>query len=377
MGHPQLLPFFYPLLTLYALARLFGDSSLGRRARAGYWLLAMAGVVAQLYAAVYLGWFLIVGLGLAAVVALAMPSCRGVLLEVVRRDAWAIAAAGAGGALLLQPFLAHYLPAAREIKSQDVTSAWRCFIPPYGPGSIPAPKLVLGLGGPFGVGPRSELLKDEHRLGIGFLTSIACVAGLYLGRNWPVCRLAAVVVFILWFATTYMPGNVLVMLAAGVCCYCAAGLFYEVDRPGWRGLGLAGVVGLLLVSRAPNPLVTVVGLTTSILCLLEIGRNREHPAGWIVPGIALLAISLKLFDIVAVLYGVMLVAPAAGLLAYYSRPRRREVGLGSLAFLMLFLIVITAADRPKLLIGELAAAPIALAASAPRRYRPPPWLLRE
>ena len=115
MNHQQLLPFFYPLLTLYALARLVGDRSLGRRARAGYWLLAMAGVVAQLYAGVYLGWFLIVGLGLATVVALAMPSCRGVLLEVVRRDAWAIAAAGAGGACLLQPFVSHYLPAAREV----------------------------------------------------------------------------------------------------------------------------------------------------------------------------------------------------------------------------------------------------------------------
>ncbi len=33
MGHPQLLPFFYPLLTLHALARLFGGLPLGWRAR--------------------------------------------------------------------------------------------------------------------------------------------------------------------------------------------------------------------------------------------------------------------------------------------------------------------------------------------------------
>ena len=31
MSHQQLLPFFYPLLTLYALARLVGDRSMGRR----------------------------------------------------------------------------------------------------------------------------------------------------------------------------------------------------------------------------------------------------------------------------------------------------------------------------------------------------------
>ena len=153
MGHQQLLPFFYPLLTLYALARLFGDLSLGRRARAGYWLLAMAGLVAQLYAGVYLGWFLIIGLGLAGVIALAMRSCRGVLLAVVRRDAWAIAAAGAVGFVLLQPFLSHYLPAAREVRSQ--------YLPMFAalhPGDrVLAPRgpreLVLGLGGPSRVGP--------------------------------------------------------------------------------------------------------------------------------------------------------------------------------------------------------------------------------
>ena len=114
LNHQQLLPFFFPLLAFYALARLAGDLSLGRRARAGYWLLAMAAVVAQLYAGVYLGWFTILGLGLVTVVALAMRPCRVVLLEVVKRDAWAIAAAGAGGIALLQPFVSHFLPAARE-----------------------------------------------------------------------------------------------------------------------------------------------------------------------------------------------------------------------------------------------------------------------
>ena len=119
MDHQQLLPFFFPLLTLYALARLAGDCRwAGGRGRAtGCW--RWRGWSAQLYAAVYLGWFLIVGLGLAAVVALAMPSCRGVLLEVVRRDALGDRGGGRGrGLVLLQPFVSHYLPAAREVGSQ-------------------------------------------------------------------------------------------------------------------------------------------------------------------------------------------------------------------------------------------------------------------
>ncbi len=115
--HQQLLPFFYALLALYALSRLATDLAMSRRARAGYWLLATAAMVAQLYTAVYLAWFLLFGLGLAAVVVLAMPSCRQVMLKVVVRDAWAIAAAGAVVLLLLQPFLIHYLRSAREVQA--------------------------------------------------------------------------------------------------------------------------------------------------------------------------------------------------------------------------------------------------------------------
>ena len=70
-----------------------------------------------------------------------------------------------------------------------------------------------------------------------------------------------------------MPGDLLAMLAAAVSYYCAAGLFHEVDEPAWRAIGLAVVVGLLLLIRFPNPYLIVLGLTTIILCLLEIGRR--------------------------------------------------------------------------------------------------------
>ena len=60
------------LLAVYALSRLVGDRSMGWRARAGYWLLAVTAGVAQLYGGVYLGWFLLLGLGMAAIVAVAL-----------------------------------------------------------------------------------------------------------------------------------------------------------------------------------------------------------------------------------------------------------------------------------------------------------------
>ena len=105
LGHLQLLPFFFPLLTLYALSRLFGDLSLGRRRGVGYWLLAMAGargaalrggvsgVVPDRWSGIGGGR----GAGHAVV--------PRVLFEVVRRDAWAIAAAGAGGVVVASTVL--------------------------------------------------------------------------------------------------------------------------------------------------------------------------------------------------------------------------------------------------------------------------------
>ena len=376
MGHAQLLPFFYSLLTLHALARLFADQSLGWRARAGYWLLAMAGVVAQLYTAVYPGWFLIVGIGLAALIALAMSSCRGLLLKVVRRDALSIAAVTAGGALLLQPFLSHYLPAAREIRTQYYLPMLRALHPRIGSW------LYMGPGNWFWGWTANPawanevgFLEPEHRIGIGYLTSIACIAGLYVGRRWPICRVATFAAFILWLATTYVPGNRLALIATAVAIYCAAGLFHDIDRPGWRGIGLAAVLCVLQFSRVPNPFLIVLALVTIVLCVLEINRTRGHARGLIAPGIALGAISLKLFGLYLILNGLMLVAPAVVLVAYYRWPRRWEIGFSYLAFLMLFLIVITYLNPPGMLIGALAVTPIALAASAPQRYRPPAWLL--
>jgi hypothetical protein len=374
LSHQQLLPFFYGLLALYAFSRLCRDRSMGPRARAAYWLLATAAVVAQLYTGVYLGWFLILGLGLAAVVALALPSCRGVVLQVVGRDAWALVAAGALAAVLLQPFLSHYLLTAREVRS-EFHLARRALHPAvwswldtgernwfWGWASRPVPLHV------------PAYLGGEHHLGIGYLTFFACGVGLYLGWQWAICRVAAVVALILWVATTYLPGDYLAMLAAGFSYYCAALLFHETDRPALRGGALAIVLAMLPLGGIFNPYWIVLGLLTIIFCILEIGRTRGRLCAQIVPGIAAIVLSLWAFGPELIVHGIILVAPAAGLLVYYCRSRRMEVGLASLAFLILLLTVIAFLDQPCVLRVALAAGAIALAASALRRHRPPAGL---
>ena len=119
----------------------------------------------------------------------------------------------------------------------------------------------------------------------------------------------------------------------------------------------------------------VLGVSTINICVLEMWRTREHPRDLIVPGMALLAISLKLYGLELIPYGVKLVAPFAVLLACFRWRLRSEIGIGSLGVLMLFLFVITFFHLPRVVLGGLVAAPISVALTAPQRYRPPSWML--
>ena len=217
-----------------------------------------------------------------------------------------------------------------------------------------------------------RIVETEHHLGIGFVTPIACLAGLYLGRAWPICRLAAVATFIVWLATTYLPGDTFALLATGVSYYCAAGLFLDVREPAWRALGLAIVVCLLLADPISESLSRDAGARPrSSSAFWKSAAVRGHPRALIAPAIALAVIGLKLFNLELILHGIVIIGPVAALLArIYDRSRRWEVGLGSLALLLLFLIVITLLDQPPCLIGTLAVPAISLAVSAPRTISP-------
>ena len=181
-------------MTVYALARLFGDPAPGRAARWIYWPMAALGCVLQFYAGVYLAWFLTLGAGLTAVIAVALPSCRGAFLKVLKRDMWCIFAATAVGMLLLLPLVTHYQPVSREV----TISPLHAHLPAAPPrfrllARRGGRQLGLGLDGGLARSFASSAIAQEHHLGIGLMTTIACVCGLYLGRRWPICRLAAAV----------------------------------------------------------------------------------------------------------------------------------------------------------------------------------------
>jgi hypothetical protein len=375
MGHQQLLLCFYILIYVYGFARLCGQPALSRWSRLSHWLLVAAASVAQLYCGVYLGWFLIMGIGVATAGALGLRLCRRRVLAVLRADWCAILVAGVVAWLSLLPFLAHYLPKAREVLT-----------PNYALQELLHPRIWSWLnigenswlwGWASRLGHDSAIpFYDEHRLGMGFVTPLMCALGFYLGRQRPLCRLAALVVFLTRLATTYLPRDTFAVLAVGVVYVCLAGLFQ--DGVDWRkrACSLAVVIGLLGLIRFPGPYLQILWLMTVVLCLRQLHRARGQAVEQLGSALALGVISLALFTVLVLSIGAALVAPIAGLLAYF-RPRERwEAGIGALMLVFLFAAFVTFFDQPVVLAGGLAAAPVALTMSAPRRFRRADQLLK-
>ena len=147
----------------------------------------------------------------------------------------------------------------------------------------------------------------------------------------------------------------------------------STSRPGEPRSGHRGV------PAAPDPIPESLsdgaGARHVILCVSGNHPRARAPATPDRAGIALAVIGLKLFSLEPVLQRHRDRRPDRGATgAITGRSVRREVGVGSLALLVLFLIVITFLDQPSMLIGTLAAPAISLAVSAPRPYRPPAWL---
>jgi len=371
LGHQQLLPCFYVLLTLYALARLFreDDPSPGRRLR--LWMLAAFGAVAQLYGGVYLGWFLGMGLVLATSIGLALRSTRTAILAVARRDWRAVAAAGGVGGLALLPFLVHYLPAAREMSS--VYMPFRYNLHPtfgswwnVGEGNWFWGWLISRR--PF-VG---SLHEQEKRLGLGFLTTAACASGLYLGRRLPWCRVAIWFVLVCLLATNFLPAREMILASACLCCVGFGVLLRQTDEPLMSLLTYLLMVGVLIGVRFPNPWLRAVSLAVIVMCLWTIRRRDQDRA---LPAIAVGLISLKLFALEVIAMIALPVSAAAGLVALLLPMRRRTIALVAAGATVAALALVTFADDLPVLIGGLLGGLGGLAASAPRKLRLPPLVL--
>jgi hypothetical protein len=206
--HQQLLPHFYTLVALFAVIRLFETRAASeQRAREWRWpALFITGVVAQCYAEVYLAWFLILSLAIAAAWALAVPRYRRAFLSGLRRHALVLTVASFAGLVALAPLIVHYGAAAREAGYWDFSMI---------ASMLPRLQSWLYMGSQSWLYHRLAAtdimraipMEHEQRIGLGIITTIGIIWGLWSARRRPMVGLTALTALTLVVLTLQWPGG--------------------------------------------------------------------------------------------------------------------------------------------------------------------------
>ena len=331
IGHQQHLPHFLSLVTIDALLGLFAGQVTSAWKRALLWLAATAGVLAQLTSGFYLGWFLVLSLGIAAIAALILPATRGPLLATTRRDAPWLVAAAILAVLVLRPWVAHHQVAHSPRFLQFVI----LYLP------HPATWLYMGPQSWFEswTGKLTQFkfphIEFEQRIGVGLVTSLVAALGLWWGRGQPSVRLLVTVAAVVFLCVTPLPPRPLFGLSYGLVIGSVA-LAYAGRRE--RPWALLLVVGIVLASLCviPFPKELFVGCALGTLVVAAaayVGWERE-PGGRLILGGLIVGLLLNLIpalDVLAIGLGVGgLLALAAAVLGWRSRRQIEAVTLGGL-----------------------------------------------
>jgi hypothetical protein len=258
-SHPQLLPHFFSVLALVALTELFKNA---RSPKAPGWIAAFAAcLVLEFYAAFYLGWFLVLGLGVALVIAYLDPKARPSLRTAWERQPWAWIGALAGAALALLPMALHYLEAARRVGFRHYSEVFPPRIQAWlyqGEGLYAWQMKVKAF----------SMLSIEQRLSIGWISLALAIIGLRrFSRKKPWARIALATAAILILATTevypgvtpwrllfhVLPGAkaIRALSRIGLLLLIPAGLgvaaYFEQSRK--KGWALAALAALVIVEQ--------------------------------------------------------------------------------------------------------------------------------
>ena len=287
----------------------------------------------------------------------------------VRRDWWAAALGATVAAVAMVPFLAHYLPVAREVgrgfnNLQEYSlpsnwSWWNTGVVNCWWGWIDRRWPVQGT--PF---------TKELRLGLGFATTAACGIGLYLGRHNPLGRVALAATLCTVAATTSVPRVEIVYIAAAAVCFALGCLFREPD---WTESGGATVVLATAVFLACPPFNDVVQsliFATIALCMVRIWDRRGRPSEMTAPGAVSAALVLHALPLAAAALIAGFFAAIGALAAYFVRGRRIDVAIATLGLWLATTALLSVESRPWILWQAALGAVFGWAASADRRFRP-------
>ena len=379
LGHQQLMPQFLGVIAVDALFGLFPARAIPWWRRAFLWAAVPAGVIAQLTSGVYLGWFLIFSLGIAAAVAVWLPSTRWPFLAVLRRDAPWIALSAILGWLVLRIWVSHQVAASLELGTRYLQYVVHCLPHPLAWLCVSQSSWLEG----WTIGLVERLgwqVENWQPCGIGLVTTAAGSAGLYLARERPWVRLLVMVSFVLFASVTVLPGEPLAGLAMFLTLGAGAIAFQRRRDDPLAFLGFVALVLLALKVAPANfaaPLRSGVGLYTLVIALLAFERWEgtwfaRFLLGVLMAGLVFVLMPAWLALSLGAVFGGLLAA-AAAVCGWRSRRQIESVTLGGTLF---FSALVSYLDVPWMLGVAASAFPAVVAAKRiSGRFRISAWQL--
>jgi hypothetical protein len=270
LGHQQLLSQVYVVVTLMALLRIFSAPTSSLSRSFVLWSIAGLSVVAQLYTAFYVGWFLLFALGLAAVWGLILAPYRMALVAVLKGQWLAIGGAALLSSVAISPFLTHYLQVVYEVGMRpDIEIGksipfWRSWIYMGDWNWIWAWTSRLPLYYDIGLN-----MESAQRVGIGMATPLVCLAGLALRWQDQVVRLAALTLIGLLAAITRFEREIFEGAAMGLWVVCVFE-FPRGDLPTRGRQVLGGLIVLLGLILFPALTLARAVLSTGVAFLMSL-----------------------------------------------------------------------------------------------------------
>lgn len=205
ISHHQLAPAFYLLAAFAAVVVVFDEPE--RRsvtARRAWVVVFFVALTAQAYTAFYPLYYFCLCLLAAAVVGLIFEDYRAAIMAAARRDGWLFGLGALGALAAVAPALQRYLQTAAEVGLRR-----------YPASELPRPMswLLMGPNHPwFGwlqqsEGPFFDLRQSIHSHGVGPVTTVVAIIGLYQAWSRRSVRLLGLVVGALILMTTVYPGG--------------------------------------------------------------------------------------------------------------------------------------------------------------------------
>jgi hypothetical protein len=207
-GHFQLLPQYYIVIAVYALARLAQPDVIASFPRFRNWLVVFcAAFVLQLYTGFYFAWYFAFTMTGLAVYFLCHKRHRPLLLATAKQHAPSIAFVGGLSLLCLSPLLWHYIQHARTAGYRGFSNMRHHLVPLrawfyFGHenwfyarlNELPYFQSVTG--------------NIEKRLGLGFFTLGVAGAALWRRRREPVVGGAIILFVLIVTAVSRLPGKI-------------------------------------------------------------------------------------------------------------------------------------------------------------------------